>query len=173
MHHSATLCFVIPYNFTLIYILFRTLLICKMIVLNLRDVSFQHALAWWRRLLANLIFGSSHCHCCLWVGGRAATMRRQITTSHTSSNSSPCSWQLLISLSPKWIWISLKHKHFQQWLTTASSILSDKHQTPKSTNVKLNCMTKMKTLRASSSEEFMDYMTAHAKWRRLGKCSPK
>lgn len=132
-------CCVTPYNFTLIYILFRFLLFCKMIVLNLRGVSFQHALAQWRCLLANLILGSSHCHCCLWVGGRAATVRRQITTSHASPNSRPCSWQLLISLSPKWIWTSLKHKHFQEWLTTASRILLDKHQTPKTSDEPHHC----------------------------------
>jgi len=125
--------------FTLIYILFRSLLFCKMIVLNLRDVSFQHALTQRRCLLANLILGSSHCHCCLRVGGRAATMRRQITTSHASPNSSPCSWQLLISLSPKWIWRSLKHKHLQEQLTTASRILFDKQQTPKISDEPHHC----------------------------------
>ena len=135
---SNSCCF-IPYNFTLIYTLFRSLLFCKMIVLNLRDVSFQHALTQWRCLLANLILGSSHCHCCLWVGGRAATMRWQITTSHASPNSSPCSWQLLISLSPKWIWTSFKYKHFQEWLTTASSILFDKQQTPETSGKLHHC----------------------------------
>lgn len=36
-------------------------------------------------------------------------MWRQITSSHnTCTNSSPCFWQLLIRLSPKWIWISVK-----------------------------------------------------------------
>jgi hypothetical protein len=28
----------------------------------------------------------------------------------------------------------LKYKHFQEWLTTASSTLFDKHQTPKTTD---------------------------------------
>lgn len=174
---SNSCCF-IPYNFTLIYTLFRSLLFCKMIVLNLRDVSFQHALAQWRCLLANLILGSSHCHCCLWVGGRAATMRRQITTSHASPNSSPCSWQLLISLSPKWIWTSFKYKHFQEWLTTASSILSDKHQTPKTSDEPHRCEPKFYDQNENSVSIKhwginCDYIIAHAKWRRLGKCFPQ
>jgi hypothetical protein len=129
---------------------------CKMIVLDPRGVSFHHALVVCRFLLADLVFGSSCCHCCLRVGGRAATVRWEITASHnTCPNSSPCSWHLLVRASPKRIWTSANNSYLQLWLAIANSAYiwsqsKDQKLGVNFTFINLNWITKIKPLWTSN-----------------------